>query len=592
MTTGRRRTVLAVIGFAVLWAVGTACSKGGPIQGGHCVPSCTGKCGGPNGCGGTCSNQCDEEQDLSCLPPDYTKCGVCQSQCAGKCGGPDGCGNQCANRCNEGYACKGQNFDSCVACTPSCAGKCGGPDGCGNTCPFTCSPGLSCQGPGYTTCAGCTPACTGKCGGPDGCGGSCPSTCPSGKSCQGPGYTSCAAGCTPACAGKCGGPDGCGGSCPSTCTAGQGCQGPAYTSCTSSCTPACAGKCGGPDGCGGTCPKTCVAPQYCASPYTSCTVPKSCSTDADCAPPNSICSYKYKVCDDGCTVYNFCTGDESCNTATGWCKIVLPPATPNDIYFAAFGDTRPASSGASYPAVTGTIFGEISGHNPHHVFVVGDYIEHNTSQFTDFLNLMHKNYKASGPVHFVVGNHEAAYLSAYQSQMAEGLMNGKMYYAIQDTAQNAKYVVIADDAWDATQKAYIQAALAKPTKYTFVFRHHPSVISAGSSSHFQAMPAVDSQYATAQDEILAVITAGNPTLVIEGHSHFFGTTKRKWTDANGHSREIIVGNGGAPLSPDQPGYPPNYYGYTIFQVLPSGNVAIVAYDASSNQPVEWHEATP
>jgi hypothetical protein len=306
------------------------------------------------------------------------------------------------------------------------------------------------------------------------------------------------------------------------------------------------------------------------------------------------------LCDTGCTVQNYCNGDFSCNTLTGRCKIVLPPATANDIFFTAFGDVRPSVRGDPYPAVCGTIWGHISAINPHYAFVVGDYIEQDVNNFTDFLNAMHSNYAAAGPPYFVVGNHEANYFSTYTSVMAEGLINHKMYYSIDDNAQNAKYVVIADDAWNATQKSWLQTELAKASKYTFVFRHHPSKFGAGSSSNFESLPAVDNQYPTAAAEIIAVIDTGKPTLVIAGHSHFFGTSKNHWTDPTGHAREMICGNGGAQLSADQVGFPPNYYGFAVVQVLPSGNAAFVAYESADENgnvmnpavPVEWHEVAP
>jgi hypothetical protein len=329
-------------------------------------------------------------------------------------------------------------------------------------------------------------------------------------------------------------------------------------------------------------------------------VPKPCTTDADCNPPDSTCNSRTMTCDTGCTVQNYCNGDFSCNALTGRCKIVPPPAKATDIFFTAFGDVRPAYRTDPYPTVCGTIWGHISAQNPHHAFVVGDYIEQDTNMFTDFLNAMHGNYAAAGPVHFVVGNHEANYFNTYTSVMSEGLVNGQMYYSIDDMAQNAKYVIIADDAWDATQKSWLQSELANPTRYTFVFRHHPSKFGAGSSSNFEALPPVDNTYATAAAEIIAVIDTGKPTLVIAGHSHFFGMSKNHWTDPTGHAREVIAGNGGAPLATDQPGFPPNYYGFTLFQVLPSGSVAVIAYKSADETgnvvdppvPVEWHEVTP
>jgi len=99
-----------------------------------CVPQCTGKCCGDDGCGGTCPNNCPGgyvcdlgtcqcKPDVACTsnddcPQDYycdltvneCKPVVCNPQCEGKCCGDDGCGNTCPNDCPVGYVC---NMTTC-----------------------------------------------------------------------------------------------------------------------------------------------------------------------------------------------------------------------------------------------------------------------------------------------------------------------------------------------------------------------------------------------------------------------------------------------------------------------------------------------
>jgi hypothetical protein len=103
----------------------------------RCVPECTGRECGPDGCGGSCGPGC---------APDWT-CGV-DGRCA--CDGT-ACGAACCpagDVCGAGGGC----------CTPSCAGRECGDDGCGGdcgTCParFRCGPAgecvvdASCTGP-------------------------------------------------------------------------------------------------------------------------------------------------------------------------------------------------------------------------------------------------------------------------------------------------------------------------------------------------------------------------------------------------------------------------------------------------------------
>ena len=96
---------------------------------------------------------------------------VCLPDCTERACGSDGCGGSCGT-CSAGTACS--SAGAC-ACEPSCSGKTCGPDGCGGTCgscsePETCNPDGQCQ---------CVPQCSGKTCGSDGCGGTC-GECPFG----------------------------------------------------------------------------------------------------------------------------------------------------------------------------------------------------------------------------------------------------------------------------------------------------------------------------------------------------------------------------------------------------------------------------
>ena len=135
-----------------------------------CVPACTDKQCGPDGCGGSCGT----------CPP-YDSCSAaglcfCNPDCNGLQCGPDGCGGSCGT-CPTGNTCD-PNTGQCTTCQPSCQNKQCGPDGCGSSC-GTCWPGHICD-QGQCTCL---PNCQNKQCGPDGCGGSC-GTCPAGFSCD------------------------------------------------------------------------------------------------------------------------------------------------------------------------------------------------------------------------------------------------------------------------------------------------------------------------------------------------------------------------------------------------------------------------
>jgi 3',5'-cyclic AMP phosphodiesterase CpdA len=92
----------------------------------------------------------------------------------------------------------------------------------------------------------------------------------------------------------------------------------------------------------------------------------------------------------------------------------------------------------------------------------------------------------------------------------------------------ARFVVIADDAWNAAQKAWLQATLAEAdTKaaYTIIARHHPTT---GSR--------------TGNAEILAAIDAHKYSLILTAHTHSYA----RGADHGG--RAPIIGLGGAPGS--------------------------------------------
>ncbi len=142
-----------------------------------CVPNCTGRECGANGCGGLCGT-CPATEDCDASG----RC-VCRPECSGRECGPDGCGGVCGT-CSAGESCNAAG--QCQGCAPSCAGRQCGADGCGGSC-GTCPAGTVCNASGLCECV---PNCVGRACGPDGCGGSCGScgageTCDTAGQCQG-----------------------------------------------------------------------------------------------------------------------------------------------------------------------------------------------------------------------------------------------------------------------------------------------------------------------------------------------------------------------------------------------------------------------
>jgi V8-like Glu-specific endopeptidase len=105
----------------------------------------------------------------------------CIPQCSGKSCGPDGCGGTCGT-CPSGDTCSAAGQCLAPACMPQCSGKMCGADGCGGSC-GTCPSGDTCSAAGQCLAPACMPQCSGKTCGTDGCGGSCGS-CANGETCS------------------------------------------------------------------------------------------------------------------------------------------------------------------------------------------------------------------------------------------------------------------------------------------------------------------------------------------------------------------------------------------------------------------------
>jgi hypothetical protein len=262
----------------------------------------------------------------ACNPADAQCVGNCVPACTGKACGNDGCGGTCGT-CASGQVCNASGQCG-AACTPSCTGLVCGGDGCGGTCGPGCSSGQTCNAGGQCVAA-CTPNCAGKVCGSDGCGGTCGSGCTTGQTCDATGQC---VSCTPACTGKTCGSDGCGGTCGPGCTTGQTCD--ATGVCVATCTPSCTGKTCGPDGCGGTCApgcttgQTCDATGVCVAATTATDVIPQVARDLLLAPPAGL------AMDTSGNTY--VTGNLSANVPTDFSGISVPPTAGSDAFVAKY----------------------------------------------------------------------------------------------------------------------------------------------------------------------------------------------------------------------------------------------------------------
>jgi hypothetical protein len=131
----------------------------------------------------------------------------------------------------------------------------------------------------------------------------------------------------------------------------------------------------------------------------------------------------------------------------------------------------------------------------------------------------------------------------------------KPYYVVHATAPDnswtAKFVFVACNAWDSTQSSWLTSALTESTTYTFVVRHE------GTSA--TTAPCVTPS---------GTIIGSHPlTLLIVGHTHTY--------DHYSSNHEVIVGNGGAPISGSI------NYGYALVDRRSDGVIEVKDYDYQS-----------
>ena len=265
------------------------------------------------------------------------------------------------------------------------------------------------------------------------------------------------------------------------------------------------------------------------------------------------------------------------------------------LVFACVGDTRPPDEDdtAAYPSsVITQIFAGIEATSPRPAFVVatGDYMfasngpEGQAGAQLDLYLEARAVYR--GPFFPALGNHEctgatssncgeegsdgvtadyAAFLEKLLAPSFTPTGPSDPYYAIRIVAPgqtwSAKLIVVAANAWSSRQSAWLDQALSEPTTYTFVVRHEPATATAA--------PGVAPSEA---------ILARHPyTLVLVGHTHTYRHSAER-------PREMLVGNGGAPLDSKD-------YGFALFVQEPDGAIAVDMIDWRTGQAdTEFHFA--
>ena len=262
-------------------------------------------------------------------------------------------------------------------------------------------------------------------------------------------------------------------------------------------------------------------------------------------------------------------------------RIGADGGTASRLYFAVVGDTRPVGRDdvAGYPSgVIGMIYGRIAALDPAPAFVVstGDYLfasERGSSAQDQVALYASARALYPGPLFPAMGNHECTGatasncgdgnpdgmtdpLRAFEQGLLAPIGQKEPYYEVdvEETGGgwSAKLVVVAANAWSAAQASWFETALSRPTTYTFVVRHEPA-------------------YATTAPGVAPseAILARHPyTLVICGHKHSYERSSE---------REVIVGNGGAPLTGSKS------YGFAVVDQAPDGMLAVDMVDYATGR---------
>lgn len=259
--------------------------------------------------------------------------------------------------------------------------------------------------------------------------------------------------------------------------------------------------------------------------------------------------------------------------------------TLTDLRFAVVGDTRPVNldDTANYPTdIVRQIWSDVEADAPHVQFAVstGDYMFASTDGHEQDAQLdlyLGARMSFEGVVYPALGNHECngytnsncgvvggngtpRNFTAFIDKLLAPIGETSPYYverfAAADGSWTAKLVAIAANSWDDGQAAWLERALSEPTTYTFALRHegHDATTAPGTLAS-------------------AEILARHPlTLLIVGHTHAYRHYSA-W-------REIIVGNGGAPLTSS------TNYGYVIVARDPAGTMTVTSREYMTHALVE------
>jgi hypothetical protein len=281
-------------------------------------------------------------------------------------------------------------------------------------------------------------------------------------------------------------------------------------------------------------------------------------------------------------------------TAPAGGSVTTSGGTVDRLYFGYTGDTRMCTgcSGLHYDSTLqmtiNNIYSSMKKNGVEFALDGGDHME--ASNASDASGNMSDYLTAVGNLGKVVfmtmGNHECSNsynkgsdcstdsgpnwsdfkLSAFMNALQSEANQTTPYYRVDVMTQSGKasFIIIADDAWNATQSSWLTTQLTdtdQNSKFTFVSKHHP----VGNSDQ------------TFFADIDKIVLAHKYTLFMTGHSHEY---KRVYGDR----RQVVMGQGGAPHdNPNQ-----QWWGYLTVMQCPNDNFNVIVYDqATGNVMDQW-----
>ena len=264
--------------------------------------------------------------------------------------------------------------------------------------------------------------------------------------------------------------------------------------------------------------------------------------------------------------------------------------TVDRLFFGFTGDTRPAQCGDVYPTmIIQNIFTQMKSDGVQFALDQGDHMFNCGSgqsaltaahqQMGDYVtaaNLLGKT------VFMTMGNHECSgeaqalcSLSSYggnpnYTAFMDALkpVASSPYYRFDVMTKTglAAFIVVADDAWDATQQQWLTTQLTDAdakAKYTFVSKHHPD----GNTDHPEFQ------------QIYDLVRKHKYTLFLTGHSHLF---KRQSSDP----RAMVIGCGGAPLAGG------TFWGYGTALQGSDDRIYVTIHDQATRNVVQTFDVAP